>query len=102
MRHLERLGKPKILLNKEKEWTENFINSDKTKPDNSKYAHKEIVKQLHRISYNKCFYSEVKFVLENEGQVDHYYEVDNKSKAYEWENLFLSHKDCNQGKPSNS
>jgi hypothetical protein len=103
MIYLVRLQKPTILVEKEKNWTESFITSGKVRPDNTKYGHLEIRTQLHNISFNKCFYSEVKFATETEGQVDHYVEVtEDKSKAFEWNNLYLSHKDSNQGKPNNS
>lgn len=102
MIHLKRLPKPQILIKKEREWTDNFVNSGKDRPSSTQYGHKEIRNQLHTISYKKCFYSEVKFATDNEGQIDHYIEVsEDKSKAFDWDNLFLSHKDSNQGKPSN-
>lgn len=102
MIHLERLPKPQILIEKEAEWTETFIASEKYRPDGKKYGHQEIRTQLHAISFKKCFYSEVKFATENEGQIDHYIEVEeDKTKAFDWDNLYLSHKDSNQGKPNN-
>ncbi len=102
MRNLSRLEKPNILHRKDKIWTQEFENSEKIRPDNSKYGHIEIRNELHRISFKKCFYSEVKFASETEGQVDHYIEVsENKKLAFAWDNLYLAHKDCNQGKPSN-
>jgi HNH endonuclease len=102
MRSLSRLEKPNILIEKETIWTNIFINSNNDRPDNSKYGHSEIRNQLHRISFKKCYYSEVKFAAETEGQVDHYVEIsEDKSFAFDWDNLYLAHKDCNQGKPSN-
>lgn len=101
MRNLSRLEKPNILQKKDIIWTQEFENSEKTRPDNSKYGHIEIRNELHRISFKIFFYSEVKFASETEGQVDHYYEVTNKKLAVDWDNFFLAHKDCNQGKPSN-
>jgi hypothetical protein len=102
MRHLVRLAKPDILVQKEANWTNSFIASGNKSPENKQYGHKEIREQLHRISFKKCFYSELKFATETEGQVDHYVEVsEDKNLAFNWVNLFLSHKDSNQGKPSN-
>ena len=102
MRHLVRLPKPAVLLQREVNWTNAFINSGNIRPNNVQYGHLEIRTQLHNISFKKCFYSEVKFAAETEGQVDHYIEVsENKNLAFDWDNLFLSHKDSNQGKPSN-
>lgn len=105
MRHLTRLNKPHILEEKEVIWTEKFINSGKDRPTNSSstYGHSEVKQALSTISYQKCFYSEVKFSNLSEAQVDHYIEVaEDKTKTFEWNNLFLSHKDSNQGKKPNS
>ncbi|MNK77883.1 hypothetical protein D3C87_974980 [compost metagenome] len=102
MRYLQRLPKPDVLIKKGDQWTKSFIASGKDRPDNPKYGHIEIRTQLHNISFKKCFYSEVKFAVETEGQVDHYIEVsEDKNLSFDWENLFLSHKDSNQGKPNN-
>lgn len=101
MRHLKRFQKPDILAKKEKEWTENFIKSGNSSADSSKYAHPQIKEALEKISFNKCFYSEVKFPVKS-SEVDHYVEVaEDKTKAYEWENLYLSCDICNRGKTPN-
>lgn len=103
MKNLTRLDEPQVLARNKTIWTEQFVNSFESRPKNSQYAHRETRSVLHQISFNKCFYSEVKFASESEGQVDHYVEVsDDKTLAFEWSNLYLSHKDCNQGKASNS
>jgi len=100
MRHIERLYKPEILIKKEKEWTEKFIQSGKARPSSKQYAHKDILDALMNISHGKCFYSEKKI----EGlpkEVDHLVEVSiDKSKAFEWNNLYLSTKECNDGRPT--
>lgn len=102
MRHLQRLGKPQKLVDKEEIWTKTFIESGKRSPSSTQYGHKEIKEHLANISFQKCFYSEVKFAQVTEAQVDHYIEVaEDPSKAFEWENLYLSHKDSNQGKTPN-
>ena len=47
MRHIERLSVPAILRLKQQEWQEKYearlAVDDKTRPDSSKYAHKEIL-----------------------------------------------------------
>ncbi len=102
MRHLQRLEKPQKLATNEVAWTEKFIESGKDRPSNTQYGHKEIREALGNTSYYKCFYSEVKFADLSEAQVDHYIEViEDKTRAFDWENLYLSHKDSNMGKPSN-
>ena len=98
MRHIERLYTLEILIKKEKEWTEKFIQSGKARPSSKQYAHKDILDALLNISHGKCFYSEKKI----EGlpkEVDHLVEVSiDKSKAFEWSNLYLSTKECNDGR----
>lgn len=102
MKNLTRLDEPQVLVKNKTKWTEQFVNSTDSRPKNSQYAHPEIKSSLHQTSFNKCFYSEVKFASESEGQVDHYLEVsEDKYQAFEWSNLYLAHKDCNQGKASN-
>lgn len=102
MRFLRRLAKPQILEKKEVEWTQSFVASAETRPDSKKYGHKDIKDTLGNSSNYKCFYSEVKFSELSEAQVDHYIEVsEDRTKAFEWANLYLSHKDSNQGKSSN-
>lgn len=103
MVHLERLAKPDVLAKNEAKWTEKFIQSGKDRPSNSQYGHQEVKEALALISANKCFYSEVLFSPLSDAQIDHYIEVsEDKSKAFDWENLYLAHKDCNVGKSPNS
>lgn len=102
MRHLIRLEKPQKLVDREVQWTQGFIASGNARPNNKQYAHQDITAVLGNISHYKCFYSEVKFAQLSEAQVDHHLEVaEDKTKAFEWDNLYLSHKDSNMGKSSN-
>jgi hypothetical protein len=103
MRALKRLPQPEILTKKGLIWTNKFLNSSDNHPSSGQYAHKTIKEQLARISSMKCFYSEVLFAHTDEAQVDHAIEVgEDRTKAFEWENLYLSHKDCNLGKIENT
>lgn len=105
MIHLERLAKPDVLAKNEAKWTEKFIQSGKDRPSSSQYGHQEVKEALAIISANKCFYSEVLFSSLSDAQIDHYIEIsddEGRSKAFEWENLYLAHKDCNVGKSPNS
>ncbi|WP_250253320.1 hypothetical protein [Chryseobacterium sp. Marseille-Q3244] len=104
MRHLRRLSIPTILENKHEEWTKKFLEKKTThpklRPDNSKYAHKDIVEKLHSISSHKCFYSE-ELLKENYKEIDHYIEVDEEPDlAYSWDNLYLSSEICNNKLPN--
>ena len=100
MRHLIRLPKPDILIRKEEDWTEKFIESGKARPDNSKYGHKDIIADLNTISYHKCFYSEQK-LKGIPKEIDHHIEVsERKDLAYNWDNLYLSSTECNNKLPN--
>lgn len=100
MRHLDRLPKPNKLIQKEKEWTNLFIESGKLRPDNSKYGHKDILADLNSISFHKCFYSEQK-LKGIPKEIDHHIEVaERKDLAYDWDNLYLSSTICNNKLPN--
>ncbi len=105
MRHIERLPSPKILTDKHAEWQQKYDEKLKThpkaRPDSSKYAHKDIRRQLMTMSNGKCFYCES--LLSNQPkEVDHFIEVAvDHSKAYTWENLYLSCLNCNDKIPHN-
>ncbi|ALU26729.1 MULTISPECIES: hypothetical protein [Myroides] len=106
MRYIDRLDKPQKLVDNEEKWLAKYLEkralSDKVTPHTSQYGHKEVKETLARSSFYKCFYSEVKFADLSEAQVDHYVEVsEDPTKAFEWENLYLSHKDSNVGKITN-
>ena len=102
MRYLKRLAEPDILIKKKKEWTEKFIISGKKRPDSSKYAHQKIKDTLFAMSYTKCFYCEAKLKREPK-EIDHFIEVsEDKSLAFEWDNLFLACDNCNRKIPNRS
>lgn len=99
MRHIERLPIPQILANKHDEWQakyeEKLAANPKARPDGSKYGHKDIRDALNSCSFNKCFYCESKLIGAPR-EIDHYIEVSiDQSKAYEWDNLYLSCSNCN-------
>lgn len=99
MRHIERLPKPAILCDKQAEWQEKYedklVENPQARPDNSKYAHKEIKEILYAMSYGKCFYCETKLSGGNK-EVDHFIEVAiDHCKAYDWDNLYLACSNCN-------
>lgn len=99
MRHIDRLQIPEILNNKHEEWQAKFeqklLRNPKTRPDSSKYGHRDIRKQLDSCSFNKCFYCESK-LTDSPREIDHYVEVAvAPALAYEWTNLYLSCSNCN-------
>lgn len=99
MRHIDRLPIPQILANKHVEWQTKYdekvaVNS-KARPDGTKYGHKDIRDQLNSCSFKKCFYCESKLTGTLK-EIDHYIEVAiDHSKAFDWDNLFLSCSNCN-------
>lgn len=103
MRHIDRLPIPGVLAKKQAEWQgkydEKLKANPSARPDSSKYAHKDIRGTLMKMSYGKCFYCESQ--LSNQPkEVDHFIEVAiDHSKAYSWENLYLSCPNCNDKVP---
>ncbi len=101
MRHITRLPKPDILVEKEQEWLTKFLTSGKNRPDNNKYGHDEILDALKQSSHHKCFYCET-LLKGISKEIDHYIEVSiDKTKAFEWENLYLACENCNNKKNNN-
>jgi uncharacterized protein (TIGR02646 family) len=99
MRWIERLPEPQILIDRKKEWLDNFLASGKKRPDSSKYAHEQIKIQLNSMSYSKCFYCETK-LKDKTKEVDHHIEVSvNPNLSFEWYNLYLSCDSCNNKIP---
>ncbi len=100
MRHIERLAEPSILTERKAEWTRRFIESNKPRPDNSKYGHPEIRSYLDGMSFHKCFYCEamLKGVFK---EIDHFMEItERKDLAFEWANLYLACDNCNGKLPN--
>lgn len=99
MRHIKRLPIPQILANKHAEWQakyeEKLAKNPKARPDGTKYGHKDIRDTLNSCSFNKCFYCESK-LTDVLSEIDHYIEVSiDHSKAFDWDNLYLSCSNCN-------
>lgn len=99
MRHIERLPIPQILANKHDEWQAKYedklVANPKARPDGSKYGHKDIRGTLNSCFFKKCFYCESKLTGAFR-EIDHYIEVSiDQSKAYDWNNLYLSCSNCN-------
>lgn len=106
MRHITRLAIPGILDRKHVEWQKNYDVKRAAKPglrpDSTKYAHKDIRKQLMSMSHCKCFYCEG-LLKDEPKEVDHYIEVAvDPSKAYEWTNLYMACTNCNDKVPHDS
>lgn len=78
------------------------MSSGKNRPDESKYGNPKIMDKLKIMSHNKCFYSE-ELLVASPKNIDHLMEVAlDKKKAFDWDNLYLSAPECNQGRPNNN
>lgn len=104
---LRRSPEPAVLSKNKSNWTANFLKEctqdSKKRPQSSQYAHADIRRELARMSHEKCFYCEQKLAKsqygEIKGEVDHYNSIhDDPCLAFEWSNLYLSCKACNNAK----
>lgn len=104
MIRLVRRPRPQILVKKQEEWTQKFLDSGVPRPDHAKYRHQEIKEALIATSAGKCFYCE-QAVPQRDGEVDHYREVgipEHRALAYDWNNLYWSCRGCNDKIPESS
>lgn len=104
MRTLARGPAPEVLKKNSAAWTARYSKQradDSTcRPEHRHYGHPKVREELRQMSHDKCFYCE-QGLAEGDEQVDHYIEASlAPEKAFEWENLYLSCKGCNQGKPA--
>lgn len=100
MKHITRLPKPQILVDKAEQWTAKFLASGKDRPDSNKYRHQKITDVLYTMSLHKCYYCERKLKLYPK-EIDHFIEVaEKKELAYDWENLYLACDNCNGKMPN--
>ena len=101
MRGLVRLSEPTILRNKKVEWLQKLMESGKNRPDATKYGNRQIRLQLNTISNYKCYYCE-SLLKQVPSEIDHFIEVTcDKTKSYEWTNLYLACDNCNKKIPHN-
>lgn len=95
MRHIDRSSEPPVLIRNKHRWLSEYLVSGERRPDSSKYAHREIRDYLKNMSSCKCFYCEAS-LRGLPSEVDHHIEVAiDKSKVFEWDNLFYACKSCN-------
>jgi len=104
MIHIERLPEPDILRDEKANWLEKYqqkrLCKPGTRPDSKQYGHREVRDALSAMSFHKCFYCE-SGLGEGDGEIDHYQSVAAYPElAFEWNNLYLSCKDCNRRKLS--
>jgi uncharacterized protein (TIGR02646 family) len=100
VRLLQRVTEPAVLQKHGARWATEFVGSEERRPRPSRYRHEDVVEALRGMSHGKCFYCE-RVLEEGDEQVDHYVDVAcDRGSAFAWGNLYLSCKDCNEGKPS--
>lgn len=104
MIRLSKKEKPKILINNEDAWLKDlmsYITRGEKVPDSvlKRYSHKEIKDTLLGETYQKCAYCESKITHIDHGDIEH---IEPKSKVadktFEWSNLTLACRKCNQNK----
>lgn len=97
-----RLDEPRVLAEHKEEWTRAFLEKHaqdpNVRPRSERYAHREVKATLAAMSHHKCFYCEGS-TKEEAPEVDHHVEVARRPDlAFEWQNLHLACKGCNQAK----
>ncbi len=102
---LKCLPEPFILAKNRERWLQAYLEKVKVDPQSrphpSQYGHLEIRNTLRSSSFHKCFYCERK-LNEREDEVEHYIEVSEQPElAFNWNNLYLSCRECNKGKKPN-
>jgi hypothetical protein len=101
MIQLTRTLEPGQLVRNKATQLANFLASGNKRPHSYQYSSAPIKNELCSISFYKCYYCERKLSgLPKE--VDHYIEIScDKTKALDWDNLFLSCDNCNGKIPHN-
>lgn len=99
MRHLQRQEEPEHLRKNKEAWLRRFLENRAEKPNcrppASQYAHPNIRRVLMSISNTKCYYCEA-LLKDMPRDVEHLIEINHDpSKAFDWDNLYLSCKNCN-------
>lgn len=99
---VHRLAKPAVLAARAEEWTRDFVERRRAQPGarprSERYAHREVRETLAAMSHHKCFYCEGS-TKEEAPEVDHHVEIaERPDLAFEWGNLYLCCKGCNQAK----
>lgn len=101
---LQKLEKPKILIDNDISWTDLYIkslNGDTSIPQSikNKYSHKEIKNILLAETYHKCCYCESKITHIDFGDIEHILPKALFPELYvEWSNLTISCGVCNTNK----
>lgn len=99
MRHLQRQHEPPHLTNNKATWLRTFLarraKNSSYRPPSAQYGHENIRRVLKSMSHGKCFYCEA-MLKDGSNDVEHFIEVSiDPNKAFNWDNLYLSCKNCN-------
>ncbi|WP_054177723.1 HNH endonuclease [Trabulsiella odontotermitis] len=110
---LERPAKPQVLVDNAAEWTRNLMSlvakykEYKKIPEKEKeailkyYRHPDIKEALRKSSFDKCAFCEGIPGKTGFAEIEHFYpKSDYTDKAFEWDNLLYSCKQCNNNKLS--
>ncbi len=101
---IEKSKKPKILEQREEEWTQEYVKEFRESgkvPKNSstRYGHDDIRGTLSSDSFNKCMYCESNISHISYPNVEHILpKSEYPDKTYDWDNLGLACQKCNTTK----
>ena len=107
MKKIDRINKPKILINKEVDWTRELLGQISLKASYSnvedkyknRYRHKEVKEQLENMFMGKCCYCESYIGDTDYEHIEHFKPKSIfPEESFKWENLFWSCGICNNNK----
>ncbi len=101
---INKLPKPKILVENEDKWTQEYLDEldAGNTPNNeisTRYNHPEIKKRLEEETHGKCAYCESKFKHISYGDIEHILTKNKEARPdlyVEWNNLTLACEQCNR------
>lgn len=101
MINLVRTAEPQQLVNNKGKQLAAFLASTRDRPHSYQYSGEQIRNELCSISFYKCYYCERKLSGDWK-EIDHYIEIAcDRTKALDWNNLYLSCDSCNDKIPHN-
>lgn len=99
MRSVQKLPKPQVLAQNEKQWLDEFMADRQNSTKRNRYRHSEIKATIRQETFEKCVYCESKLGHNTPGDIEHKIP---SSKVpllhFTWENLTLACTECNRRK----
>ncbi len=101
---LKKAAEPRILITKKVEWTQEILDilakdEKPTKTQKTRYNHREIKSAIVAETHGKCAYCESQITHIDHGDIEHLVPKSKvPARAFEWVNLTLACRKCNQNK----